>query len=55
MYWQILSGENAKGHRKYFNSKEKEILSKSLSLAIPPTKLNFCCFLKPFYIEKRSL
>ena len=34
--------------KRFVSDKEKEILSKGLNLAIPPTKLNFCRFLTPF-------
>ena len=33
---------------RLISDKEKEILSKGLNIAIPPTKLNFCSFLTPF-------
>ena len=33
---------------RLITDKEKEILSKGLNFAIPPTKLNFCGFLTPF-------
>ena len=33
---------------RLISDKEKEILSKGLSFAIPPTRLNFCSFLTPF-------
>ena len=33
---------------RLISNKEKEILSKGLNFAIPPTKLNSCSFLTPF-------
>ena len=34
--------------KRFVTDKEKEILSKGLNFAIPPTKLNLCGFLTPF-------
>ena len=33
---------------RFISDKEKEILSKGLNFAVPPTRLNVCSFLTPF-------